>query len=255
MRDISFISFGVPVSLAVPESAAWDAALTWILPPGWIPATDSPTRHTLRVDPGVDGYIVTDLTDKKTLPLSEDDAAALVERRIRERVALHAPNHIFIHAGVVEVGGKAIVIPGHTHTGKTTLVQALLAAGCGYLSDEYAAVDADGMVHPYPRPLSVRRPDGTRDRVIVNHNASVDAPVPPTAVVTLPRRPDEPLMLRRGRPGPAAMALMNNTIPARVRPAESLRSAATLARRTTYWRGHRRDADEAARALLDHLVE
>ena len=71
-------------------------------------------------------------------------------------IALHAPNHVFVHAGVVGVEDRAIVLPGRSFAGKTTLVAALVKAGAEYWSDEYAVLDADGLVHPYPKPLSVR---------------------------------------------------------------------------------------------------
>src|SRR5205085_1489540 len=68
--------------------------------------------------------------------------------------------HVFIHAGVVAWRGRAIILPGRTMTGKSTLVQALVAAGARYYSDEYAVLDGRGKVLPYPRRMSLRRPDG-----------------------------------------------------------------------------------------------
>ena len=75
---------------------------------------------------------------------------------IRATVASKAAKHIFIHAGVVAVAGRALVIPADSHAGKTTLVRALIAAGAEYYSDEYAVIDRKGMVLPFAKPLSVR---------------------------------------------------------------------------------------------------
>ncbi len=61
-------------------------------------------------------------------------------------VAEHARGQVFIHAGVVEWKGKAIVIPGRSHAGKTTLVAELLRAGATYYSDEFAVLESDGRV-------------------------------------------------------------------------------------------------------------
>lgn len=61
-----------------------------------------------------------------------------------------------IHAGVVVAGGRTILLPAASHAGKTTLVAALLARGAEYYSDEFALLDEDGRVHPYPRPLQMR---------------------------------------------------------------------------------------------------
>ncbi|WP_157871812.1 hypothetical protein [Gloeothece verrucosa] len=63
---------------------------------------------------------------------------------------------LFVHAGVVGWRGRAIVIPGRSFSGKTTLAAALVKAGAIYYSDEYAVIDRDGLVHPYPRPLCIR---------------------------------------------------------------------------------------------------
>jgi hypothetical protein len=61
-----------------------------------------------------------------------------------------------VHAGAVLWGGRALLLPGATHAGKSSLVAELLRRGAEYLSDEYALIDVDGRVHPYPRPLLLR---------------------------------------------------------------------------------------------------
>jgi hypothetical protein len=75
---------------------------------------------------------------------------------LRIVVAEHAVDCVFIHAGVVAWGGKAIVIPANSFQGKTTLVAELIKNGADYYSDEYAVLDEEGRVHPFPRDLSVR---------------------------------------------------------------------------------------------------
>ena len=75
---------------------------------------------------------------------------------LRIAVAERARDVVFIHAGVVGWEGKAIVIPGNSFEGKTTLVAELVRNGAEYYSDEYAVVDEDGLVHPFPRDLSIR---------------------------------------------------------------------------------------------------
>jgi len=84
------------------------------------------------------------------------DVLRELESDFHRCVAENARRWIFVHAGVVAWGGRAIVIPGATQSGKTSLVAALVRAGAVYLSDEYAVFDARGRVHPYPKPLSIR---------------------------------------------------------------------------------------------------
>jgi hypothetical protein len=63
-----------------------------------------------------------------------------------------------IHAGaVVFPTGGALLLPGPTGSGKTTLVAALVSAGFGYLSDEAAAIDpVTRRVHPFPKALAFK---------------------------------------------------------------------------------------------------
>lgn len=75
---------------------------------------------------------------------------------VRIAVAEHAVGWVFIHAGVVGWKEKAIVLPANSFRGKTTLVEELVKRGAEYYSDEYAVLDEHGMVHPFPRNLSVR---------------------------------------------------------------------------------------------------
>ena len=64
-------------------------------------------------------------------------------------VANYAPDRVFVHAGVVAWRGRALVLPGTSFAGKTTLVAELVRAGAIYYSDEYAVLDEQGRVHPY----------------------------------------------------------------------------------------------------------
>jgi hypothetical protein len=83
---------------------------------------------------------------------SADSAAS----HIRLTVAEFAVGRVFIHAGVIAWKGKAVVMPGKSFHGKTSLTVALVKRGAVYYSDEYAILDAEGFVHPFPKMLSVR---------------------------------------------------------------------------------------------------
>lgn len=79
-----------------------------------------------------------------------------------------------VHAGAVLLGDRALLFPGGSHSGKSSLVAALLRRGAVCFSDEYALIDAGGQVHTYPRILLLR--DGGRDQTPVlpeNLNAQV----------------------------------------------------------------------------------
>lgn len=77
---------------------------------------------------------------------------------MRVTIAERAKDRVFVHSGVVGRNGAAILIPGNSYSGKTTLVAELIGHGFEYFSDEYAVLDEKGFVHPFPRPLSIRVP-------------------------------------------------------------------------------------------------
>jgi hypothetical protein len=82
---------------------------------------------------------------------------ATLEYDIYQQAAARARGCLIIHAGAVVTGDVAIVLPGRSGAGKTTLVGYLVDNGFAYLSDEVAAVDLrTGMLLPFPKPLTIK---------------------------------------------------------------------------------------------------
>jgi hypothetical protein len=86
-----------------------------------------------------------------------EEALQIFENDLEIYVAERAPRHVFVHAGVVGWSGGAILIPGRSFSGKSSLVAALCHLGATYYSDEFAVLDPQGRVHPYRRPLHLRQ--------------------------------------------------------------------------------------------------
>ena len=62
-----------------------------------------------------------------------------------------------VHSAVVAVNGRAVLLAGQSHSGKTTLAGWLAGQpDVEFLADEVAAFSADDVVNPYPRPLGLR---------------------------------------------------------------------------------------------------
>ena len=108
------------------------------------------------------------------------EVLSALESDLKLFVAESSPSGIFIHSGVVGWKGKAILIPGYSFSGKSTLVSELVQCGAEYYSDEYAVIDKQGRVRPYPKPIRLRHKNalGTTDY-------SLDAAwvVPPVAPI------------------------------------------------------------------------
>ncbi|MBK9241729.1 MAG: hypothetical protein IPL75_16105 [Acidobacteria bacterium] len=139
--------------------------------------------------------------------------------------ALRAQNCVFLHAGVVGWRGRALIIPGRSMTGKTTLVSALVRAGAGIYSDEFAVLDKAGQVHPYPVPLSVRGTagePGVRTPVESLGGQAGTGPLPLGLIVVTRYAPTAtwcPLPLS---PAVALLACMDNAVAAQREPESTM---------------------------------
>jgi hypothetical protein len=70
------------------------------------------------------------------------------------------PTKIFLHAGAIVFKNIGILIPGLSHTGKTTLVKEFIKDGAEYYTDDCIVLDKDGYLLPFPRPLAIRTDEG-----------------------------------------------------------------------------------------------
>jgi len=76
---------------------------------------------------------------------------------VRITVGEFAVDRVFMHAGAVGWKGNAIVMPGDSFKGKSTLVAELVRNGAEYYSDDFAIFDSQGLLHAFPRALAMRR--------------------------------------------------------------------------------------------------
>lgn len=186
---------------------------------------------------------------------SLENVVGVLEFHLDSLIARTAPRDIFVHAGVVGWNGQAIVMPGRSMSGKTTLVAALLAAGATYYSDEYAVLGESGAVQPFPRPLSVRQADGLRRKIEpVGFGSPVgEQPLPVGLVVFTDYQPGASWRPRLLTPGQALLALLRNTLPARTRTHAALPVLRDVVMRSPALKGRRGPAEAAARHVLEYL--
>jgi hypothetical protein len=165
-------------------------------------------------------------------------------------VAEFAVDLIFVHAGVVAFEGRALLLPGRSFSGKTTLTAALLRVGATYGSDEYAVLDSAGLVHPYHRALSVRG-EGARTRVLAESLGAraFGEPLPVGAVAELRYRPGEACDVRAISRATAVLRLFDNTVCAQTRAQQALDVLIATTANAQAVAGTRGDADDAARSL------
>lgn len=185
--------------------------------------------------------------------IDADEAASLLARDAEFRVALHARGHVFIHAAAVACDGRAILVPGRSFSGKSTLAAALVRAGAAYLSDEYAVLDEAGLVHAFPRRLRLRdttgAPSGSHSAEELG-GSTATAPLPIGLVVATGWRRGVHWDPRPLTAGETALALLDNTVVARLRPAYVLRVIARALHGASGLGGPRGEAAETARRIL-----
>ena len=169
-------------------------------------------------------------------------------------VAEFSRRELFVHAGVVGWKGGAILVPGKSFSGKSTLISELVRAGASYYSDEYAVLDRQGRVHPYSLPVSLRDQNGLPHRQIPLAELTAHAPAPPLRVQTIVLttfKAGGRWHPRRLTPGATVLGLLSHTVQARTRPERALRTLRNVAARCTTLKGVRGEARETARMLLD----
>jgi len=176
-----------------------------------------------------------------------EEALARLEFDVELFVVENNPARIFVHAGVVGWQGRAIVLPGRSYSGKSTLVAALCRAGATYYSDEYALFDADGKVYAYPRPLRLRAPSNGRPPANDLNLRPGDGPLPLGLIVLTHYQPAVFWQPRMVSPGEALLALLANTMSARRRPQfvlTALQCALTSSRVLASPRGEAKETTE-----------
>lgn len=98
--------------------------------------------------------------DGEILPyplFGSDYAAPHMEWGLNWGVAMHAHWLLMLHSGVVERGGRALMLPGQPGSGKSTLSAALGWRGWRFMSDEFCLIRPQTFdVVPFPRLVPLK---------------------------------------------------------------------------------------------------
>lgn len=250
-----FASHGVRIAVTS-DSAATLAAAQPFLPPLRTPLAEGRVQRKFHLSsaPRPDGktaYSLHTAGRAVTSAVSLSQVLKALEWEMSLLLAQRARDRIFVHAGAVEWQGKALLVPGRSFSGKSTLVAQLVRAGCAYLSDEFAILDSTGACHAHPRNLSLRVAGGIEKRSAEELGGRTRLePLPVGFVVVTRYRQGAVWQPARLSSGEAVMALLQHTVAARTRAGEALASLEASTADATALAGVRGDATEMVNALL-----
>ena len=262
---MSFSAYGVRVGLRVNDQAILKRLISR-LPPGSKPSDARVVNHL---------YSLTGFAKRSNGKIrrfnlgywnlarfartrSFEDLLDQFESHLQLTVAEYAPRRVFVHAGVVGWKGRAIVIPGMSFSGKSTLVAELLRAGATYYSDEYAVIDAHGCVHPYARDLRIRPAESARVERLRPEQFGASAgstPLPVGLVVSTNFKEGARWRPRELTRGKAVLELLANTVSARSQPEMALSFLPKALESAIILKGVRGEATEIVESILsqNHL--
>jgi hypothetical protein len=260
--QISFQSYGVKIGVRTDSREFFSEIkheLDKINPNGFEIIEDSEIEHLYEIKPRGKKSFELIKNGESMIWSAEGSFLSYLQSQIRLTIAEYAESRVFLHAGAVGWKGRAIIIPGRSFSGKSTLVAELVKKGALYYSDDFAILDRNGLVHPFPRQLSLR---GIEDKFI-----QVDFPVEalggksgkeplPIGIVLITqyregnKNPKKwtPEILSDGR---GVMEIISHTIPIRFNPKFSLEVLNKVARRAIICKSQRGETGEFADLLLD----
>ena len=231
--QVCFLAYGLTIAVRVNDSQL-TGLLPRHLPCGSKAESGTKNRPTLllackqspgKLEDSRQRFVLFEGNECLAKSLDQSEALDSLGREARLFVAEHARRRIFVHAGVVAWNGRAIVIPGESMSGKTSLTAEFVRAGADYYSDEYAVFDEQGRVHPYAKPLSIRDKDGdsqTDYPVEAFGGRAGIGPLPVGLVLVTRYRKGSRWQPRQITAGMGALSLLANTVAARKEPARSL---------------------------------
>jgi hypothetical protein len=199
--------------------------------------------------------------DGRRLAVAQNEGQLLTvfEQQVVSRLVKSARDRVFIHAGVVGWRGRAILIPGRSTHGKTTLVMHFVQAGATYYSDEFALLDSEGLVHPYARPLQVRMQKGSLIQTLVpveqlgGSGGVGHQPIQPVMLLACRYRENANWLPNEITPGAAVLEMTRHSTSAFRNPHAAFQATSQAASHLKAWRGTRGEAQQVVEWALKLL--
>ena len=249
-------AFGSSILVESADSEIGGALDRYIFPP--LPrsefAQSTPDIHLL-VDRAGNGFRIEVDGKLAATSVTLHDAALAAVKALDDVVVHRMKTYHAIHAGAVLIRGRALLLPGSSHAGKSSLVAELLRRGASHFSDEYALIDGQGQIHSYPRPLLLRKGGPLQTLVLPEELNAGFAPHPAPVgwILALDYNPGATWDVQELSQGEAVMLLLRNTPHEMAKSPEMIDFFLRVADKAVCFAGKRGDAAEAATQLLDQI--
>lgn len=186
----------------------------------------------------------------RAIDYSEADAVRRLLSEVENELAAKSVDYVVVHAGVVAVEGRLVLLPGRSRAGKSTSTRALLERGAVYYSDDYALVSEPGVVWPYPRPLHVRGPERQTEVHPKEQGWPVSTvPSSASAVIFTSFVAGVEFIPRRLTSGEGVLKLLDHCLQAQHDPARALTALDALSRTAAFFEGPRGEAEGFAETV------
>ncbi len=253
--------YGVSAVLEAYDSAAL-AAIVKMLPPQWEEDRVAGPTSKISLTKAGEGAQAINLNGDLVLKTTSSQALRDFDWVFRHHVAEGASDYLFLHAGVAAFRNRAIVIPGSSFSGKTTLTKALVELGATYYSDEYAVIDGEGLIHPYAKTIDERLTSPNHKQrlshgeAIPGSEAGTKA-IPAAMILFTQYIPDAAWDPRQLDPADALLQLLPHTFGLRSNPAKTLNVLRKMSQDALSLTGDRGDgwatSMRVQQILQDHL--
>ena len=247
-------AFDSSILVECADSEIRDALDRYLFPP--LPrsetAPSSPDIHIL-VDRVGDRFRVEIDQELAASDVTLHDAALAAVKALDGAVVPRMKMFRAVHAGALLIDGRALLLPGTSHAGKSSLVAELLRRGASHFSDEYALIDDHGLTHSYPRPLLLRNGRPMQSLVLPEElNAQfAKQPAPVGWILALDYVPGGQWKIHQLSQGEAVMLLLRNTPHEMAKSPEMVDFFLRVAEKALCFEGERGEAADAATCLLD----
>ena len=249
----SILAYGVRVGIRTNKPELLDVFSDYF-PPLWKLSAATVVDRLFSLKAGKNSHELFCDSERAIKSRSLKTVLQVFETSLKMYVAEMARRRVFVHAGAVGWKGRAILVPGRSFSGKTSLVKELVRAGATYYSDEYAVLDGKGRLHPYPQPLALRTSDSHKQKKCPVEELGGETGTKPLAVgLVLVSRYKAGARWRPAQlsAGQAVLELLANTVPARRKPEVVLPTLQKAAAEAVVWKGNRGEAEETARLILE----